>query len=175
MKKQRKRDEIEEKYKWDLTTIYKNDEEFLKDLENIEREISNFQKFKGHILDDSNSLLEYLKYNDEFTRKISKLYYYAHLNHDSDTTNIKYQEFVGKVANLFTKLSEETTFVNSEMYQKPFSLVEKYIEENKKLEQYRFNLEQFYRYESHKLSEEQEKMLSIYQILYLHQKIHLNH
>lgn len=161
MKKQKKRDEIEEKYKWDLTTIYKNDEEFLKDLENIEREISNFQKFKGHILDDSNSLLEYLKYNDEFTRKISKLYYYAHLNHDSDTTNIKYQEFVGKVANLFTKLSEETAFVNSEMYQKPFSLVKKYIEENKNLEQYRFNLEQFYRYESHKLSEEQEKMLSI--------------
>ena len=30
MEKQKTRDQIEEKYKWDLTTIFKNDDEFHK-------------------------------------------------------------------------------------------------------------------------------------------------
>lgn len=57
--------------------------------------------------------------------------------------------------------SEKTSFINSEMYNTPYSKVLEYIEENKRLEQYKFNLEDFYRYEKHKLSEEQDKTLSI--------------
>ena len=160
MEKQRERKEIEEKYKWDLTTIFKTDEEFLNKLEEVTNEIEKYKNFKGKILDSADTLFEYLSFDDELTRKLYKLYYYAHLNIDSDTTNTKYQEFKGKIDNLFTKYSEETSFVNSEMYKKPFSLIKKYLEENQKLKKYQFNLEQFYRYENHKLTEEQEKILS---------------
>ena len=160
MEKQRERKEIEEKYKWDLTTIFKTDEEFLNKLEEVTNEIEKYKNFKGKILDSADTLLEYLSFDDELTRKLYKLYYYAHLNIDSDTTNAKYQEFKGKIDNLFTKYSEETSFVNSEMYKKPFSLIKKYLEENQELKKYQFNLEQFYRYENHKLTEEQEKILS---------------
>ena len=161
METQKKREEIDDKYKWDLTTIYKTDEEFLKDLKNIASEINKIEKYKGKILKDSNTLLEFLKFSDELERKVCKLYYYSHLNFDSCTTNNKYQEYKGKVENIFVLYNEKTSFISSEMYKTPYSKVLEYIKENKNLEQYKFTLENFYRYESHKLTEEQDKTLSI--------------
>ena len=53
MEKQRTRDEIEEKYKWDLTTIYKSDEEFNKELKNVKEELEKVTNYKGNIINSS--------------------------------------------------------------------------------------------------------------------------
>lgn len=162
MEKQRTREEIEEKYKWDLTTIYKNDEEFMSDYDLVNKKMYDIEKYRGKILESADKLLEYLEFSDEIDRKMSKLYYYAHLKFDQDTTNTKAQELKGKVDNMFTKYSELSSFVAPEMYKKTYNEVKKYIDELEKLEKYRFNLESFYRFENHKLTEEQEKLLSIF-------------
>ena len=162
MEKQRTREEIEEKYKWDLTTIYKDDEEFLKDYDLVNNKIYEIENYRGRILENSKTLLEFLELSDDIDRKMSKLYYYSHLKFDQDTTNIKAQELKGKVDNIFTKYSELSSFIAPEMYKKPYEEVKKLVEENEQLEKYRFNLESFYRFETHKLSEEQEKLLSIF-------------
>lgn len=162
MEKQRTREEIEEKYKWDLTTIYKDDEEFLKDYDLVNNKIYEIENYRGRILENSKTLLEFLELSDDIDRKMSKLYYYSHLKFDQDTTNIKSQELKGKVDNIFTKYSELSSFIAPEMYKKTYKEVKKLVEENEQLEKYRFNLESFYRFETHKLSEEQEKLLSVF-------------
>lgn len=162
MEKQRKREQIDDKYKWDLTTIFKTDEDFLKEYDIVSKEIEKISDYRGKILESADSLLDFLEFSDELERKVYRLYYYSHLKFDQDTTNIKYQEFKGKMDNLFTKYSELSSFVSPEMFAKKYKEVEKFIEENKKLEKYRFNLESFYRYENHKLTEEQEKLMSIF-------------
>ena len=162
MEKQRKREEIDNKYKWDLTTIFKTDEEFLKEYEIIFKEIEKISEYRGKILENADSLLNFLEFSDELERKVYKLYYYSHLKFDQDTTDIRYQEYKGKMDNLFTKYSELSSFVSPEMFTKKYNEVEKFIEENPKLEKYRFNLESFYRYENHKLNEEQEKLMSVF-------------
>lgn len=53
MIKQKTRNEINDKYKWDLTAIFKNDEEFLKELDKSKDLTSEIIKFKGHILDSA--------------------------------------------------------------------------------------------------------------------------
>ena len=162
MEKQKTRAEIEEKYKWDLTTIYKNDEEFLYDCVLINDEMHKIENFRGRILENSKTLLEFLETSDDIDRKMSKLYYYSHLKLDEDTTNIKSQELMGKIDNIFIKYGEISSFVAPEMYKKTYDDVKKFIEENEQLEKYRFNLESFYRFQEHKLTEEQEKLLSIF-------------
>ena len=162
MEKQRTREEIEEKYKWDLTTIYKDDEEFLSNYDLVNNKIYEIENYRGRILENSKTLLEFLELSDDIDRKMSKLYYYSHLKFDQDTTNIKAQELKGKVDNIFTKYSELSSFIAPEMYKKPYEEVKKLVEENEQLEKYRFNLESFYRFETHKLSEEQEKLLSVF-------------
>ena len=55
------RAEIDNKYKIDLKDLYKNDKEFLKELEDINDNIPKLSEFQGHILDSANSLLSLLK------------------------------------------------------------------------------------------------------------------
>ncbi len=162
MEKQKTRVEIDEKYKWDLTTIYKNDAEFLNDCNLINSEMHKIENYRGRILENSKTLLEFLELSDDIDRKMSKLYYYSHLKFDEDTTNIKAQELMGKVDNMFIRYGELSSFVAPEMYEKTYNEVKKYIDENEKLKKYKFNLESFYRFQEHKLTEEQEKLLSTF-------------
>ena len=82
MEKQRKREEIEEKYKWDLTTIYKTDEDWYKELELVSNEVEKIPNYKGKIVSSAKDLLAYARFSENLTRKSYKLYYYASLKHD---------------------------------------------------------------------------------------------
>ena len=100
MEKQKTRSEIDDKYKWDLTTIYKTEEILKKDLLEVEKELEHVNSYKGKIVVSAKNLYTYLCASDELERKIYKLYYYAHLKHDEDTTNAKNQELLGTVTNI---------------------------------------------------------------------------
>lgn len=159
--KQKTRSEIDVNDTWDLSLIFKNEEEFNKALSDTKEEISKIKNYEGRILESSNSLLSFLELTDDIERKLYKLYYYAHLNLDVDTTSTHYQEMEGKVTNLLQEESVLTSFVLPELLKGDFETVLKYISENKKLEKYRFNLECVYRYKGHSLSRESEKLLSM--------------
>ena len=158
--KQKKRSEIDIDDTWDLTLIFKDEDEFNKALDDAKNEIKKIKDYEGKILESSDTLLSFLELTDDIERKLHKLYYYAHLNLDVDTTSTHYQEMEGKVTNLLQDESILTSFVLPELLKGDYETVLKYIEENKNLEKYRFNLECVYRYKGHSLSEENEKLLS---------------
>lgn len=162
MEKQRTRQEIEEQYKWDLTTIFKNDHEFNSELEIVKKEIEKLKDYKGKIVKSAENLYEYLTKSDVIERRMYKLYYYAHLKHDEDTTNPKYQELLGKINNILQKHSEITSYVIPEMLSMSYEQIKKYYNEKPKLLDYEFNLECIYRYKEHTLDEKQEKILSTF-------------
>lgn len=160
MEKQRKREEIEEKYTWDLTTIYKTDEDWYDELSKVSKEIEKTTDFKGKIVSSAKDLLNYLQFDEKLTRRVYKLYYYAHLKNDQDTTNTFYQTMEGKISDLLQKQAELSSFVNSEMLSIKYDKIKEYVKEEKDLEEYAFTLEQIYRYENHKLNEDEEKIIS---------------
>ena len=158
--KQKLRDEIDIKDTWDLTYIFKDENEFNKSYDEAKDEIKKVVDYKGKLLENSNNLLSYLDYSDNMERKIYKLYYYAHLNLDTDTANTTSQAREGKVANLLQEYSVLSSFVLPELLNGDYEKVKEFIKENKSLEKYRFNLEEVYRYQNHRLSEEGEMLLS---------------
>lgn len=160
MEKQRERKDIKLEDTWDLTLIFKSDEEFYNELKNVESNLSVITKYQGHILDNSNNLLSFLKQSDIDERKLYKLYYYAHLKLDQDTSNTTYQEMEGKITNLLQQYGVITSFIMPELMQGDYNKVLAYIKENKELETYRFNLENIYRYQSHSLNHDEELLLS---------------
>lgn len=158
--KQKKRDEIKLEDTWDLTYIYKNDDEFYGELKKVSESIDVVSKYRGKILESSKTLLNFLQESDELERKLYKLYYYAHLKLDQDTTNTFYQAMEGKITNLLQQYSVLTSFVVPELMKGDYNKVLSYIDEEKGLEVYRFNLEELYRYQEHSLNEDQEELLS---------------
>ena len=162
MQKEKTRNEIKEEYKWDLTKIFKSDEECYKELKECEELLSKYTSFKGKITKSSKNLLDYLEFNDTYERKLYKVYYYAHLHFDEDTTNTKYQELKGKVDQLLQKVGDITSYIPEELMSTDYEVIKKYIDEEPKLETYRHSLDDNYRFQKHILSEEQEKIVSAF-------------
>jgi len=159
-KTQKKRDEIEEKYTWDLSLIYKTDELWYEDFEKVSEEINKVSSFKDNIVKSADNLLKYIEFSLDIQRKLYKLYYYAHLKFDQDTTNTKYQEMNGKITNLLSKYDELDSFSNPEMMKVDYELIKNFYKEQPKLKDYEFTLEEIYRYKKHILSEQEEAILS---------------
>lgn len=159
-KEEKLRCEIEDKYKWDLSKIYKDEKEWQKDFDDAKEEILKATSYKNSFLINGKKLYEYLKYDEEVSRKLEKIYYYAHLNHDADTLNEKYKIMTNKVSDLFTKYNELSSFVVPEILKLDEKKLASFYEDEKKLEDYRFSIENIYRFKNHTLDEEKEKMLS---------------
>ena len=107
MEKQKLRDEVSNDYKWDLTKIYKTDEEWNKDYQKLESEIIKIKDYTNFI-ESSENLYNFLTFNEKIERLLNKLYYYAHLNFDVDTLNDKYQEMNQKMIDMLDYFNELT-------------------------------------------------------------------
>lgn len=160
MEKQRTRDQIDEKYKWDLTTIYKTTEDFKEEYENVKKLIPNIQNYQGKITESADSLYEFLDFSDTLERRVYKLYYYAHLMYDEDTTNDNSQKQYNMINNLMSLYSEKTSFVIPELLEISYDKIKEYIKINHNLEKYKFNLETIYRDKDHVLDSKSEMLLS---------------
>ena len=158
--KQRKRSEIALKDTWDLTVIYKNNEEFLADYKKLQEKMPLLLKYKGHLLENAKTLLEFLKLSDELERTLYKLYYYASLSFDVDTTNTKSQELTGTASKLMIEYSSLMSFVQPELLKGNYETIEKFFKEEEGLLEYKFDFLNLYRYKKHTLSEKEEKVLS---------------
>lgn len=161
MEKQKTRDEIEDIYKWDLTPIYKSDELWYQDLKKAKEEIKKVTSYKDTFLKSANNLLSFLKYDEATERLLYRLYYYAHLNSDSDTTNTKYQSMITEIGDLLNDYSTLSAFVTPSFMNTDYKIIEQYLNELDELKEYKHLIEEIYRYQEHTLTEEQEKMLSI--------------
>lgn len=162
MEKQRTRNEIEEQYKWDLSTIFKSDYEFNSELSKVKKDIESITGYKGSIVKNASNLYDFLTLSDSLERRLYKLYYYAHLKHDEDITNAHNQELLGSIRNLMQRHSELTSFVTPELLSVDYDIIKVFYKDEPRLLDYEFNLECVYRYKKHTLDEKSEKMLSMF-------------
>jgi len=160
MKEQMERSKVLDEYKWDLTPIYPNDEAWYDELEVAKKEIKKVSTYTN-LLDSASNLLEYIIYDEKTERLLYKLYYYAHLNSDADTTDTEYQKMVKMISDVMREYSELGSYITPLFMKTDYSVIEKYLEEEPKLKEYEFNIQDMYRYQKHTLSEKEEKMLSV--------------
>ena len=160
MEKQKTRAEIEEKYKWDLSTIFKTENDFLYYYNKIKNEINKIDNYKGEITKSPKNLYTFLNLSDDLERKLYKLYYYAHLKFDEDTTLVNSQKNYNLVNNLLDNYNQKTSFVVPELLEISYDKILDYINEYPKLNDYKFNLECIYRYKNHTLDKKSEELIS---------------
>ncbi|MBQ2947252.1 MAG: oligoendopeptidase F [Bacilli bacterium] len=150
------RSEVPNKYKWDLSKMYKNSSEIEKDVARVNEFTPKILKFKSHIMDSSESLYNFLKLTEEQDRIITKLYVYSKMAFDVDTKDNNTKSLKMKIEKLNEELSEKFSFIEPEMMESDYETVLKYISDNEKLKEYKFYLEDIYRFKPHSLSQKEE-------------------
>lgn len=154
--------DFENIYKWKVSDLYKNDEEALSELEVLSMNIKKLKKYEGHILDSANNLLELLNLDTDISKKMERIFIYAHINNDADTRDTNYQEIFGKVKNVYTEYLEITSYIVPEILKKDYTLIDKYIKELKELKEYERSIKHIFRNKEHILSSDIESVLSSY-------------
>jgi len=148
-------------FNWDLTKIFKNEEEYNECINKLKSIITKLEEFKDHILDDENSLYDFLSLDTESEYLSEKLYVYTFLAYYSDMNNKDYINRKEEIISLLNDISSKTSFIRPELLSSSYDKILKYINKNKKLEKYRLSLERLFRYKNHTLSEKEEKILSM--------------
>ena len=160
MKKVNKRSEISDDYKWDLTTIFKDENEYLKELTEVEREIPKLVKCKETMKKSAKDLYETINKMYEIARKIEKIAIYAHLKYSEDISCSKSIELMNKAENLLIKFNKATSFYETLLLSIDYSDIEKMYQEYEKLKEYKTYLEKSFRYKKYMLTEQEEKLIT---------------
>lgn len=155
---EKKRNEIDDKYKWDLSSLFKNKEEYQKSYDKVFKLVDEVVKFKGQIM--TNKLYDFYKKYEELDRLSDKVFMYARLICDTDTSDSNGQKMKMQVDKMYEIISDKLSFVSSEMLSINYDEVLKLIEKDPRLEEYRFDLEKMFRYKEHTLSEQEESIIT---------------
>lgn len=154
------REEIDSKYKWDLSSMFPSDEAFEAGLEELKAYCPKLLSFKGKISTSAQALLEFLQLEDKMTLLLYKIINYAERKSDEDTRVAKYQAYVANATSAYTQVGEATSWFAAELLAIPAESVEKFYAEVPALEFYRRKLNKILNQREHTLSAEEEALLA---------------
>lgn len=158
-KEEKLRSEIEEKYKWDLSSLYENEDQYNKDFEELNKLVDEICNYKGKITKDANTLLKFLKLDTKIEVILTNMYVYASCMKDQDVVHEVNSKRYNEILNYYSYLNEKMSFVTPELLKTDYEVIKEYIKSNKELEEYAFDLEQTYRYQPYTKNENEEKLL----------------
>lgn len=154
----KKRSEIEEKYKWDLSKFCKSDEDFYKRLENLKKQVPIFETYRGKLANED-VLFEFLEFETKFSIEFGLVSCYCELNLSVDQADPKFNEMCEKVSSLSTEISVKTAFVEVEICAFDDEKLKKLCQ-NDKFKNYHRYFEGVLREKQHILTEKEEKLIS---------------
>jgi oligoendopeptidase F len=152
------RNELSNEFKWDLTHLYKNLDEFNEDCFNVEKNIEVVKSFRGK-LSDTKKLKECLDLTTNDTKILYKLYTYSQRYFDQEQNNEDADKLVQKVSDLSVKHSTASKFITDEVINFDQSVIDNILSDNE-LINYHFDIKDTLKNKNHILSEVEEKLLS---------------
>jgi oligoendopeptidase F len=154
------RSEIPEKDTWRLEDIFATDKEWEKEFDEVKELIPSVTAYAGKLGESSENLYNALKTQDDVTLRVEKLYAYAHMRYDQDTTNSFYQGLNDRIQNLYTQVASALSFMTPEILAIEEEKISSFLEENEALRLYKHALEEITRQRPHVLSAEEEALLA---------------
>lgn len=152
--------------KIDLSALFKSDEEAKKELNSLTKYSKKITSYEGKLLSSPEKLYEYLEYDSNISKRLERLYLYAHINNDLDLTNENYNNMLGSVLNFINDLNEKESFVVPELLEKDFSVIKDFIKKFPKLKEYENELKSIYKAKKYIKSKEEEKLITLLSSVY---------
>ncbi|MBS0634603.1 MAG: oligoendopeptidase F [Verrucomicrobia bacterium] len=159
------RKEIAEQDRWNLNTLYPSLEAWQKELKSlVTTEAPPFfpaaSAYKGKLGQSANNVQKALQALFEIERKLRKLYTYAHLLHDEETTVEEAKKAYQTIVTLYHQFSQETAWLTPEFMSLDDATLASYLKDPL-LKEYHFFLEKMVRLKPHTLSESAEELMAL--------------
>lgn len=143
---------------WDLTTIFKSDEDFNTAYKTLENKIADNEQFKDGF-DSAEKLADALELERALDTELGQLFVYAHLKHDQDTSNDTYSALESRARSLAVKYSTAWSFLVPAIMAIPEDTLKEYASHDR-LKEFKFDLEKLNKQRPHVLSDKEENILA---------------
>ncbi|MGI6230209.1 MAG: oligoendopeptidase F [Tractidigestivibacter sp.] len=154
------RDQIEDRYKWDLSSMYANDAAFEAALEADQELPAKLEAHRGKACTSAKNLLSYLRLHDDAKVEMERMANYADRRRDEDTRVARCQTYSARAMELYTRTQAATSWFATELMALPAEKLEQYMAEEPELNHYRRYFEQVLHLRPHTLSAPEEKLLA---------------
>lgn len=154
------RDEIPVEDTWRLEDIFETDELWEKEYEEIKALLPKAAEYQGKLAESADILYEALQYQDHVLERLGKLYTYAHMRYDQDTTNSFYQGLNDRARSLYSEAAANLAFVVPEILAMDEEKLNRFLEEKPELKLYEHALDVINLQRPHVLSAEMEAILA---------------
>ena len=155
-----KRNEVPEELKWDLTRIFKTDKDWEIAYNQVKNDVQSLSNLKEKFTESGHKLYEGLNKILTVSRNLEKVYVYATMSSDVDTSNAHYLGYVAQVQALTSQFEAAIAFLNPAIIQVPEEKMAQFKSEEPRLNDYAHMLEQITRKRPHTLSAQEERLIA---------------
>jgi oligoendopeptidase F len=154
------RDEVNTENTWRLEDIFAVDEQWEKEFEEVKGLIPSVQEYQGKLGESAEQLYAALQLQDKLLERLGRLYTYAHMRYDQDTTNSFYQGLDDRIKNLYSQAASALAFIVPEILAVDEEKIKGFLNEKEELKLYEHALEEINLQRPHVLSAEEEALLA---------------
>lgn len=154
------RNEIKDKYKWDIERMYPDENKWALDLNKCIELSNDFLKYQGSVGENPSALLVQLEQSSNISRLFENVIVYARQRRDEDNANPKYIEMMGKAIDSASIISSNTAFFTPELISKEKDEIMSFLKKEPRLKIYEFMLDSIFKEKKHILSSKEESLLA---------------
>lgn len=154
------RQEVDKAYTWNMEDMLPSDQAWEAGYTSAQAALDRYQEFKGHVAQSAKMLYECLQFDSDTSRAMELLLVYARQKSDEDTADSRYQEMTGRIQTLSCQAGELSAFIIPEILEIDESVLERYMQEEPGLRQYRLSIRRILKKKEHTLDAAQEALLA---------------
>lgn len=154
------REEVADKYKWNLADLYQSDQAWKAEKDRLQVEMQKMANYKGKLSQSATTLYEALELNSLIAKEMVRLSSYASMKSDQDTRVTLYAGMNQELQQLFTQFGALTSYMEPELLSLNEEKIKAFVKDKKELSTYQFYLTDLLRKRKHRGSEEVEKVLA---------------
>ena len=154
------RKDVPAKDKWDLSSIYKSDDEWEAALKSLPELTKKAAAFKGRLGESAETMLAALKELEKVNLTMETVYHYASLQHEADEDDTQATDRDGRAMMAYTQMQAELSFVDPEIQEIDETKLRSWITQPD-FADYRIYIEKLLHFKQYILSEKEERILSL--------------
>ena len=155
------RQEIDQKYKWDLESVYQDYQAWENDFTKVNELAEKIKGFSGRLGEGAATLADCLSLADRIMVLGSQVIVFANLRRDEDTAHSVHQAMADRAGSLGVALNTASSFIEPELLDLADGVIVKYLADEPRLEEYRHYLANVLRRKPHTLGAKEEQLLAM--------------
>ena len=154
------RKDIPDDHQWDLTPLFQDDANWEAVFVEVEQEMESYADYKGRLGDSVAVCKAAIEFDLSLSRKMDRLYTYAHLKSDEDKSDQFYLGMHQRALNVLMRISELASFITPEIQSLPDEVINGYLSDDT-MDAYQFYLQKMLRHKPHTRTESEEQILAM--------------